>query len=506
MGYFDAKDLSGVSAAMYLRKSRAEEDMETEEVLAKHRQILTEFAIRSGLHIAAEYPEVVSGSSLAQRPQMLQLLDDIEDGKYDAILCVDIDRLSRGNMKDQGIILDTLKYSDTIIVTPEKTYDLSNEIDEEMTEYKTFMARQEYKMINRRLRRGLVETIKSGGYVSNAPYGYRRITISRKPTLEIIEHEAHFVRMMFDMYCDGIGAYTIANHINSLGARPHRSDAFNRSTVRKILSNPTYAGKVVWNQRRHIKKGVRGSEKNVVKYNAPEDWLVYDGLHPAIISQEQFEKAAEIIQRRYIPPRYDGVLQTPTSGLIICGNCGRKMQRLGKHQGVPYLHCMQAGCNTAAKYEFVESFMLRILREELKTIESASASNSPPSTSTQEYALSTSKNELATAERQKTRCYELLEQGIYSTAEFHERFGVIKDRISGLNKSISTLTAEVDSAKSVDKRKLAAKIRNVLEQYDSCEPPEQNAMLRDIIDRIIYVKAKKSKPTDFSMTIIYRPF
>ena len=139
-----------MDAAQYLRKSRMEEGMDTEEVLAKHRKALAEFADRNNIHIIETYYEVVSGESLYARPEMLRLLKDVEDGCYDAVLCMDLDRLSRGRMRDQGVILDTFKDSGTLIITPEKTYDLSDELDDEMAEFKTFISRREYKIINKR--------------------------------------------------------------------------------------------------------------------------------------------------------------------------------------------------------------------------------------------------------------------------------------------------------------------------------------------------------------------
>ena len=93
------------------------------------------------------------------------------------------------------------------------------------------MSRREYKIINKRLRRGLQRSIQDGCYVANAPYGYRKVTVDRRPTLEIYEPEAKFVRIMYSMYADGYGCVAIANHINAMGARPHRSDAFSRSSV-----------------------------------------------------------------------------------------------------------------------------------------------------------------------------------------------------------------------------------------------------------------------------------
>ncbi|HEX3040251.1 MAG TPA: recombinase family protein, partial [Caproiciproducens sp.] len=122
-------------AAIYLRKSRAEELSDSvDETLRRHKEILLDYAQKNGLTIAKIYEEVVSGESLYTRLRMLELLADVEHSKYDAILCMDIDRLGRGAMSDQGIILETLKNSGTKIITPRKVYDLNNEMDETYSE------------------------------------------------------------------------------------------------------------------------------------------------------------------------------------------------------------------------------------------------------------------------------------------------------------------------------------------------------------------------------------
>lgn len=181
-------------------------------------------------------------------------------------------------MKDQGLILETFKYSSTLIVTPEKIYNLSDENDEQMTEFKTFMSRQEYKLIKKRLYRGLMTTVHEGGYVSNPPFGYRKVYANRTPTLEIDENQAQYVRMIFDMYVNqGAGSHLIAEHLNSLGITGRRCGYFSRSTVRGILKNPTYTGKVVWNRviRKKSPSGV------VTAHHQPEEnWIISQGLHP----------------------------------------------------------------------------------------------------------------------------------------------------------------------------------------------------------------------------------
>ena len=159
-------DMLGQTAYAYLRKSRMEEGLETAEVLRKHHAALDECARRHGLVVLDYFSEVVSGESLYARPQMLRLLEAVEAGRCDAVLCMDLDRLSRGRMRDQGLILDAFRDSGTRIVTPEKVYDLTDEMDDELAEFKTFMSRREYKIINKRLRRGIRRSIEEGCYVA----------------------------------------------------------------------------------------------------------------------------------------------------------------------------------------------------------------------------------------------------------------------------------------------------------------------------------------------------
>ena len=141
----------------YLRKSRADRDAELrgeEETLKRHRRLLEDFAVRNHISISKFYNEVVSGETIDSRPMVQELLADVEAGHWDGVLVVEVERLARGNTKDQGIVADAFKYSGTKIITPSKTYDPDNEFDEEYFEFGLFMSRREFKTINRRLQRG----------------------------------------------------------------------------------------------------------------------------------------------------------------------------------------------------------------------------------------------------------------------------------------------------------------------------------------------------------------
>lgn len=84
---------------------------------------------------------------------------------------MEVERLARGDTIDQGLVAQAFKFSDTRIITPVKSYDPNNEFDEEYFEFGLFMSRREYKVINRRLQRGRLASVKEGKWVSNrAPY------------------------------------------------------------------------------------------------------------------------------------------------------------------------------------------------------------------------------------------------------------------------------------------------------------------------------------------------
>ena len=494
-----------MDAAQYLRKSRMEEGMDTEEVLAKHRKALADFAAAHDIHIIETYYEVVSGESLYARPEMLRLLEDVEEGRYDAVLVMDLDRLSRGRMKDQGIILDAFRDSGTLIVTPEKTYDLSDDLDDEMAEFKTFMSRREYKIINKRLRRGLRQTIQDGCYVANAPYGYRKVNVDRKPTLEIYEPEAKFVRMMYDLYLQGYGCVSIARHVNALGARPHRSAEFTRNSVAHILRNPTFAGKIVWDQKTHIRKGAKGNPKHITIYNPREKWTIVDGMHPAIISQETYDKVQAMFAGRYIPSKQDGTVRSPLAGLVRCANCGQRMQRLVM-KGQPYLLCTRPGCCASTKFELVEKRVLAYLEETLARLEVEQQQGvTDRDTSVLDTTLEAIQKELAAAQRQKSRLYELLELEEYDLPTFRERMAAVKEKIAGLERRQQETQQAIEHARLADPAALAEKIRGVLEAYDASDPAGRNALLKGVLSTVWYRKPKKTRPNDFSITIDLNP-
>lgn len=493
---------------IYLRKSRSDNQGESiEETLRKHEITLRKYAEEHQLIIAKVYPEVVSGDSLYCRPEMLKLLEAVETGEYDAVLCMDIDRLGRGGMKDQGIILEAFKNSETKIITPEKVYDLSDEMDEELTEFKTFMSRREYKMITKRLRRGIRQTVNNGGFLTTAPYGYSKGTINKIPSLIINEDEAQYVRTAFKMYADGNSTSTIAEYLTNIGGKTRKGLNFSRSTIRYIISNPVYTGKVVWYREKHIPRGKMGNDTRWTIPNPEENWTVVDGVHEPLIDEETFKTVQRIRTSKSIPSckkSKHGVVANPFAGILFCGNCSGKMQRQGPVKGVPYMLCPKAGCIAGAKQEFVEEAVLNLLKKSLERLELGLNDIDEKRLPELEKTLTKIKRELDLLNSQQERLYDLLEQGVYDINVFQQRKLTLQEKITKVQKQQEEIEAQLYRTQKQNDAALIEKIKHILAIYSESDAKQKNRLLKSAVEKIYYYKDKKTDPKDFRVDIVLR--
>lgn len=145
--------------AIYLRKSR--DDGEYEDVLSKHREALTSFVRTKGWTYEL-LEEIASGESIKKRPKMQQLLENVENGCYDGVVVVDFDRLSRGSYADLGMIEEAFKSTGTLIITPQKIYDLEDDSDDLTIGIKSFVSKEEYKLIKKRMQEGKINGTRKG--------------------------------------------------------------------------------------------------------------------------------------------------------------------------------------------------------------------------------------------------------------------------------------------------------------------------------------------------------
>lgn len=354
-------DPNGIYDA-YLRKSRA--DMELEKLkkfdtLKQHEKFLKDRAKQLGIKIRHIYREVVSGESIQERPEIQKVLKDIETGTVDGILVVEVERLTRGDSKDQGTISQAFKYSNTLIITLNKIYDPNSDDDEEYFEFGLFMSRREYKAINRRMQRQRLANVLAGKYcASEPPFGYKKVRIKydKGYTLEPIPEEAEVVKEMFQKRADGMGFDIICNWLNTLDFKPKTSDVWTPSTIKGMLSNPVYLGKIRWNSNKQHKSLVNGQIVKKRTRGTKDEIILVEGLHPAIIEENLFN-IVQGIQPKQVSTKHGTELQNPLATLIRCADCGRSMQRR------PYYENKKQEPKLRRKYEVDKKKLRLCLRE-----------------------------------------------------------------------------------------------------------------------------------------------
>ena len=165
---------------VYLRKSRSDGDHETiEDVLEKHEKIIQEYAVKTfGSTIQEEfiYREVVSGETIQDRPVIKKLLNIIQHENIKGVLTIEPQRLSRGDLSDCGTIIRAFRYTDTLIITPTKTYDLTDKFDRKFFEMELMKGNDYLEYIKEIMMRGRIASVNEGNFIGSVPpYGYDKI-------------------------------------------------------------------------------------------------------------------------------------------------------------------------------------------------------------------------------------------------------------------------------------------------------------------------------------------
>lgn len=474
---------------IYLRKSRSDEELEKTlgegETLKRHKTALLKFSKEKKLNIVEIKEEIVSGDSLYFRPKMLEMLKEIEEGKYTGILCMDIDRLSRGAMKDQGTIIEAFKENKVKIITPGKTYDLEDEYDEEMTEFKTFFARRELKSITKRMQGGRVRSIEEGNYIAtSAPFGYDINFINKSRTLKINEDEALYVKKIFDWYVEGKGTTFISDKLTNLGVKTKKGNNFSRSSVLAILKNHIYIGEVSW-KKKEIKKSKTPGKKKDTKTRDKSEWIVAKGKHNAIVEESLFNSAQKILEGRYhIPYQLTNKPVNPFAGLITCSICDRKMV-FRNLRGISRILCTHKCSNKSIRFDILEKQLLVALEDYYKDLEfSATIKSEKPKDIIMVDSL---KKELIASEKQKENLFDFLERGIYTEDIFVSRFKKLEEKMKKIEEEINELESIIDTQKISNE--LVFNFRNIIEAYKSTDDVSlKNRLLKSVLTKIEYTK------------------
>ena len=488
--------------AIYLRKSRA--DLEAEklgegETLARHKKILTELAARKGLYVEKIYQEIVSGAeTIKDRPEIQKLIDDAYKGKYRGVIIVEVTRLSRGSQGDAQIIMDCLKYANRnkglLVVTPTKVYDVAhNSDDEEYMEFELFMSRREYKMIQKRMDRGKKQCVVEGNYMASyRPYGYDILKTKTSRTLIPNEEEASVVKKIFRWTVEqNMTPGEIARKLTAIGTPTYTGDPeWSAATIKTILTNPTYIGKVRWNDRMQVKTMVNGElVTSRPRSNHSEHFMLYDGKHKeyALIDEETFNKVSERFTSD--KTKHNLKLYNPLAGIFCCKNCGKMMhyQRYTTKQNVQprFTHKQSQICKvksvlaTDVMNAVVHALKLYIEDFDVKI-------NNLPQTDENEIAkeIELLRVELVKIEKKLSKLFDAWEDEQISDNEFVKRKAVNNQRIENIKTEIEKLENSIPEKEEYEEKIMA--LSDALDSLldENIDADIQNEYLKQIIDKI----------------------
>ena len=486
--------------AMYLRKSR--KDMELEamgegETLARHHARLMALAARHDIHPdqIVVYKEMVSADSLDERPEMLRLLNDVYAKKYKGVLVTEIERLARGNTREQGEVADAFYATNTTIISESKVYDPECESDQTFFEFGLFMSRQEYKTINRRQIAGKHQSVREGNYLlPQRVFGYKIVKKSKKErTLEIIPEEAKLVQMIFDWYTeDRRSTDWIAQQLTRMGIQTiKKKPEWHRGTIRDMLDNPVFIGKVTWGKSRMVKEYNEdlGKLVKVRKNNCERE--IYEGKHTGIISEEQFQKA-QLVTESYKNPslKVNTELINPLAGLLECCDCGRNMiaNKFGNGKATRLKHADTKLCKKKSLPlqdvidAFVDALVATIADLELKM----ETDDNTAEVAKHQAQLDAMTAELAKLERKLKKVHMDYHDDFYTRDEFIEWKQYYSQKIEEIKKQIQE--AQEAFPEPVDYAEQIVKLHEMIEcvKDPDITAKKKNDFLKQFIDRVTY--------------------
>ena len=311
-----------INGCAYIRVST---DDQVEYSPTSQLKLILKYALENKIFIEQKYifhDDGISGTKADKRTDFLRMISIAKSKPkpFEVILVYDFSRFARN--KEESVMYKTLLRKklniDIISITQPLVEGKERVILESMYE-----AMDEYYSLNlsENVKRGKREKAERGEHTGKAPYGYKYD--KNLKLLVIDEEKANIIRFIFNEYINDpeMNLKKIVVKLNDMGVKPAKHDLWCDKSVRRILHNPTYIGKVRYTE--------GGMDKNY--YNP--DTLVFDGKHKPIIEMDVWEKAQMLNKKRreiylkYMKP--SPIHKHWLRGLVFCGSCGHVMVKFG---------------------------------------------------------------------------------------------------------------------------------------------------------------------------------
>lgn len=500
-------DLSKVKkVAIYLRKSR-DENGDTEDVLWKHRTRLVEYANKNGWQYDMYEEKIITGETLSDRPVIQKLLQEIEKYKYDAVLVIHPDRLSRGGSRDFGIISSVLKYANTYLLTPDRSYDLADTSDSMLLGIEGVISNTELNLIKSRFKWGKIQGVKKGRLTNGEPpFPYEKVR-------KITEDEKGRVRIDFDivvnqeknqvyqrikqMYLSGMGTERIAFQLNRENIQSPGNKKWSSTTIQRLLIHEFHMGKITFGKFEWKRKPLTG-KREVVRRNEDE-WIVGYGDYEKTKTEEEHTAILEIMSRNRKIPRRARHGVYPTSGLLTCKKCGRLMAysrgrkeaKTGKTYDYTkcYYHspegvkCPQRGVKMDEN--FYNALFDTIINSYIDTNRIKQIKQNEEEKKKIEEQIKQKQLELEKHENALKTAREKLEEGIFTDEDFLDTKRRRQPKIIKLRKEIAELENTRFTAYSQEE--LEKLVENFKQNWHNATTDEEkNQLLKTIVKKIYY--------------------
>lgn len=468
--------------------------------MARHAKITASMAKDAGLTITETYEEVVSGSSIEERPEMIRLLLDLKALKWDIVIVVDISRLSRGDGSDQSKICNAFRLTGTRCLSDYRIYDLSKKDDLELFEHKLQSSRTEYKAITERLHRGTIEAVKDGFAAPGpVPYGLTRVR-TRGGTIYEKNSEFENLKLIteYPLAASDPTWNGLIKLLNDLGIpSPKGNEWWSVATLKTVFTTPAYFGEVVYGARKT--EEVLGDHFQSVRRLAKNDHpLVAKAKWEPFLDKERVLAALDRMQRKSPVPAGKPPA-SPLRGLLYCSKCGHALwYRAGRKGSGTAYYAHPASRSSARKACSCKSIPVRFL---MKAIEQAllldiedmelDLHDGTSIGAFQDLKASESMldKKIASAEQSKLKAYRRLDEGIIDDALFKQICSEIDARIQDATHekdSIQGKLRQLDSPQRVSERIIKSKAAIAALQSENLAPDEINKRLKRLIKRIEY--------------------
>ena len=343
--------------------------------LDAQRARMKAYADFNDYEIVGEYEDAgKSGKSIEGRLQFNQMMEDVKSGK-DNVSYVLVFKLSRFG-RNAADVLSTLQVMQDFgvnLICVEDGIDSSKDAGKLMISVLSAVAEIERENIRVQTMEGRIQKAREGKWNGGfAPYGYKLVN----GNLEINEEEAVAIRTIYDQYVNtDIGSNGISKYLENHGIRKiqrqnGKNPLFDAHLVRLILKNPVYCGKIAYGRRKTEK--VHGT-RNEYRLVEQDDFLLVDGLHEAIISEEVWNAAqakliAQAKKYEHVNKGKDerthllsGIVRCPVCGAGMYGNKSIKYKKDGtKYKDFFYYGCKHRSMQRGHKCDYKKQ-----IREEL---------------------------------------------------------------------------------------------------------------------------------------------